>query len=113
MTATYADTDWPGMYIVRLFKDQAAAPQEQWVAYNVPPEESDLKMASNAEILARLSNDVHVQIHEPGQTQWIEGHSTSQEARTLLLFLLVVALLVEQLYAHRLSYLPSQPGGRT
>ena len=113
VTATYADTDWPGMYIVRLFKDQAAAPQEQWVAYNVPTEESDLKTASNAEILARLSNDVHVQIHEPGQTQWIEGHNTSQEARTLLLFLLVVALLVEQLFAHRLSYLPAQAGGRT
>ena len=113
VTATYAETDWPGMYIVRLFKDQAAAPQEQWVAYNVPPEESDLKTATNAEILARLSNDVHVQIHDPGQTQWIEGHSTTQEARTLLLFLLVVALLAEQLFAHRLSYLPSQPGGRT
>jgi hypothetical protein len=113
VTATYSDTDWPGMYIVRLFKDQAAAPQEQWVAYNVPPEESNLKTATNAEILARLSNDTHVQIHEPGQTQWIEGHSTSQEARTLLLVLLVIALLVEQLFAHRLSYLPPQTGGRT
>ncbi len=100
------------MYVVRLFKDQAAAPQEQWVAYNVPPEESDLKMATNAEILSRLTNDVHVQIHEPGQTQWIEGHSTSQEARTLLLFVpLAAALVVEQLFAHRLSYLPSQAGG--
>jgi hypothetical protein len=95
------------MYLVRMFKDQAAAPQEQWVAYNVPPEESDLKMATNAEILARLSSDVHVQIHEPGQTQWIEGHSTAQEARTLLLFLLAAALLAEQLFAHRLSYHPT------
>jgi hypothetical protein len=107
VTATYTETDRPGMYLVRMFKDQAAAPQEQWVAYNVPPEESDLKMATNAEILARLSSDVHVQIHEPGQTQWIEGHSTAQEARTLLLFLLAAALLAEQLFAHRLSYHPT------
>ena len=56
-------------------------------------------------------NDVHVQIHEPGQTQWIEGHSTAQEARTLLLVPLAVALLAEQLFAHRLSYHPSQAGG--
>lgn len=110
LSATYSDTDRPGMYVVRLFKDQAAAPQEQWIAYNVPPEESDLKMATNAEILTRLGGEVHVQIHEPGQTQWIEGHSTAQEARTLLLFLLAAALVAEQLFAHRLSYHPSRPG---
>jgi hypothetical protein len=111
VSATYTQTDRPGMYVVRLFKDRAAAPEEQWVAYNVPPDESDLKLATNAEILARLTNDVHVQIHEPGQTQWIEGHSAAQEARTLLLFLLAVGLIVEQLFAHRLSYLPTQAGG--
>jgi hypothetical protein len=111
VAATYADTDRPGVYVVRLFKDQAAAPEEQWVAYNVSADESDLKLATNAEILARLTNDVHVQIHEPGQTQWIEGHSASQEARTLLLCLLAVALVIEQFFAHRLSYLPSQAGG--
>lgn len=111
VTATYTETDRPGMYLVRLFKDQAAAPQEQWVAYNVPPEESDLKTATNAEIRARLSSDVPVQIHEPGQTEWIEGHSTAQEARILLLFLLAAALLAEQFFAHRLSYHPTQAGG--
>jgi Aerotolerance regulator N-terminal/CARDB len=111
VSATYADTDRPGVYVVRLFKDQAAAPEEQWIAYNVPADESDLKLATNAEILARLTNAVHVQIHEPGQTQWIEGHSASQEARTLLLFLLAVALVVEQFFAHRLSHLPARAGG--
>jgi hypothetical protein len=111
VSATYAETDRPGMYVVRLFKDQAAAPEEQWVAFNVPTDESDLKLATNAEILARLTSDVHVQIHEPGQTQWIEGHSAAQEARTLLLFLLAIALVLEQLFAHRLSYLPTQAGG--
>jgi hypothetical protein len=111
VSATYSETDRPGMYVVRLFKDQSAAPQEQWVAYNVPQEESALKTATNAEILARLSSDVHVQIHEPGELQWIEGHSTAQEARILLLFLLAAALIAEQFFAHRLSYLPTQPGG--
>jgi hypothetical protein len=110
VSATYPETDRPGMYVVRLFKDQSAAPQEQWIAYNVPSDESDLKMATNAEILARLTSDVHVQIHEPGQTQWIEGHSTAQEARTLLLFFLAAALVAEQLFAHRLSYHPTHAG---
>lgn len=107
VSATYAETDRPGMYIVRLFKDQVAAPQERWVAYNVLPQESDLKTATTTEILSRLSSDVHVQIHEPGQFQWIEGHSTSQEARTLLLALLAFGLIAEQIFAHRLSYLPT------
>jgi hypothetical protein len=94
------------MYMVRLFKDQSAAPQERWISYNVPLQESDLKIATTPEILARLSNDVHVQIHDPGAFQWIEGHSASQEARTLLLVLLAVALVAEQLFALRLSYHP-------
>lgn len=111
VAATYTDTDRPGMYVVRLFKDRAAVPEEQWVAYNVPSDESDLKLATNAEILARLTNDVHVQIHEPGQTQWIEGHTAAQEARTLLLVLLALALVAEQIFAHRLSYLPTHGGG--
>ena len=74
VAARYADTDRPGLYIVRLFKDQAAKPQERWIAYNVPTSESDLKLATTAEILARLSGDVHVHIHEPGAFHWIEGH---------------------------------------
>jgi hypothetical protein len=111
VSATYSETDRPGMYVVRLFKDQAAAPEERWVAFNVPSDESDLKLATNAEILARLTNDVHVHIHEPGQTQWIEGKSAAQEARTLLLLLLAVALVGEQFFAHRLSYLPTRTGG--
>jgi hypothetical protein len=106
VAAAYAETDRPGMYIVRLFKDQSAAPQERWISYNVPLQESDLKIATTPEILARLSNDVHVQIHDPGAFQWIEGHSASQEARTLLLILLAVLLVVEQLFALRLSYHP-------
>jgi hypothetical protein len=106
VAATYTETDRPGMYVVRLFKDQSAAPQERWISYNVPLQESDLKIATTPEILARLSNDVHVQIHDPGAFQWIEGHSASQEARTLLLVLLAVLLVVEQLFALRLSYHP-------
>ena len=98
------------MYMVRLFKDQSAVPQERWISYNVPLQESDLKVATTPEILARLSNDVHVQIHDPGAFQWIEGHSASQEARTLLLVLLAVLLVAEQLFALRLSYHP--PGAK-
>ncbi len=111
VVATYGDTDRPGMYMVRLFKDQSAAPQERWISYNVPLQESDLKIATTPEILARLSNDVHVQIHDPGAFQWIEGHSASQEARTLLLLVLALMLVVEQLFALRLSYHPPAAKG--
>jgi len=111
ISATYTETDRPGMYMVRLFKDQSAAPQERWISYNVPLQESDLRIATTPEILARLSNDVHVQIHDPGAFQWIEGHSASQEARTPLLMLLAVLLVVEQLFALRLSYHPAVAKG--
>jgi hypothetical protein len=52
-----------------------------------------------------------VQIHDPGAFQWIEGHSASQEARTLLLMLLALALVIEQLFALRLSYHPTVAKG--
>jgi hypothetical protein len=52
-----------------------------------------------------------VQIHDPGAFQWIEGHSASQEARTLLLVLLAVALVAEQLFALRMSYHPNVSKG--
>jgi hypothetical protein len=111
VAATYADTDRPGLYIVRLFKDQAAKPQERWIAYNVPTSESDLNLATTAEILNRLSGDVHVHIHEPGTFHWIEGHSAAQEARTFWLALLALALVLEQIFANYLSYHPATAKG--
>jgi hypothetical protein len=110
IAATYPQTDRPGIYIVRLFKDQSAAAHERWIAYNVSPAESHLKVATTAEILNRLSGDLHVQIHEPGAFNWIEGSGAGQEARTLLLSLLAVALVMEQVFAHRLSHHPTAKG---
>lgn len=109
--ATYSETDRPGIYVVRLFKDQMAAPQERWIAYNVPADEGNLKLATNAEVLARLPSDVHAQIHDPGAFHWVEGNGAGAEARTLLLGLLAVFLLCEQILANRLSYHPTAAKG--
>ena len=96
-----------GIYAVKLL-DQSQVPEEQWLAYNVPVEESELKLAAGDSIRKHLGQDVRLRIQEPGSFQWIEGRDAGQEVRQALLVLLIVILIAEQLLAYRLSYHPKR-----
>jgi len=109
LRAHYAETDLPGIYLVRLL-DQNQVPEEQPIAYNVPVTEGNLELAGTAQILNRLGDGVRVTIQEPGSLQWIEGRDAGQEIRKLLLFLIVGTLLVEQILSWRFSYHPTTAG---
>ncbi|MEX0704241.1 MAG: BatA domain-containing protein [Planctomycetales bacterium] len=104
-----ADTDHPGIYVVRLF-DLQQVPEERWYAYNVPVEESDLAIATDEEIRLQLGPEAEVQIQAAGVVDWIEGEEPGQEVRRWLLIGLIVFLLCEQLMAYRLSYHPRGAG---
>ena len=99
------------MYIVRLFKDQAAAPQEQWVAYNVPPEESDLKTATNAEILRGSPTTCTSRSTSRVRHNGLKDTARRKRRARYCWFCWSSRFWFEQLFAHRLSYLPSQAGG--
>lgn len=109
LVVDYRDTDSPGIYSVRLF-DQNQASKTSLIAYNVPVEESDLQLATDAQIRAGIGDDVRVQIQQPGSVHWIQGRQAGHEVRKLLLLLLFVILLAEQLLAYRLSYHPKAAG---
>ncbi len=109
LTATFRDTDAPGIYKIKLV-DLNQIPVEKWIAYNVPTEESAVKLATTEQIKKQLGEDVDVQIQEPGNFQWIAGKDAGQEVREWLLMLLVFILVAEQLLAYRLGYHPRVAG---
>ncbi len=107
--AVFRETDRPGVYTIKLLdKDQIT--HEQWVAYNVPIKESELALATTADLRRQIGEDVNVQIQEPGDPAWIQGKEAGQEVRERLLILLMIVLFAEQMLAYRLSYHPKTAG---
>lgn len=105
LTASFRDTDVPGVYRVRLL-DQNQALIERWITFNVPIEESDLTLAGTELLRKQLGDNLEIQIHEPGEFAWIAGRDAGQEVRFWLLVTLFVILLAEQFLAYRLSFHP-------
>ena len=103
LTATFRDTDLPGLYRVRLL-DLNQVPFERWITYNFPADESDLSLATTELIRKQLGDKVRVSIQEPGEFSWIAGRDIGSEVRDALLILLAVLLIAEQAMAYRLSY---------
>lgn len=106
LTAVFRDTDEPGIYQVRLL-NKAQQAEDRLLAYNVPVSESDLELATTANLHKRLADAGPVRIQEPGQFQWLQGEEAGSEIRTALLWLLLGLLVFEQLLAYRLSYHPA------
>lgn len=103
LTATFRDTDLPGLYRVRLL-DLSQVPFERWITYNFPAEESDLSLATTELIHKQLGDKVRVSIQEPGEFSWIAGRDIGSEVRDALLVVLALILIAEQFMAYRLSY---------
>jgi hypothetical protein len=101
--ATYRETQRPGFYVVTKFS-QSQQPDQQVLAYNVPDSESQLKLATDADILRELGDGVAVTIQPAGSAEWIRSESPGRELRWILLVGLAVLLSVEQILGYRLSY---------
>jgi uncharacterized membrane protein len=101
--ATYRDTRRPGFYVVTKFS-QTQQPDQQVLAYNVPESESELKLASDDEILRELGDGVAVTIQPAGSAEWIRSESPGRELRWILLVGLALLLSIEQILGYRLSY---------
>jgi hypothetical protein len=103
LTASYRDTDTPGIYQVRIL-DQSQSPVEKWITFNVPTDESRLALAPTELIRKQIGNNLEVRIQEPGEFSWIAGRDAGQEVRFWLLAGLVIFMLAEQLLGYRLSF---------
>ncbi|VAX38652.1 hypothetical protein MNBD_PLANCTO02-319 [hydrothermal vent metagenome] len=99
-------TDRPGIYTVKLSKtgNNDTYGEEKMLAFNIPDSESSLPIISNSKIVDRVGKEVKVTIQEFGSTDWIKEKDAGQEARRLLLILIVILFLAEQALAYRLSF---------
>ena len=104
-TATFRETDEPGVYTVRLLS-QNQVTEDRLIAYNTAPAESDLAIASTSDLRKRLGSLTGVTIQEFGQLDWVEGREAGSEIRQWLIWLLLILLLAEQALGYRLSYHP-------
>lgn len=105
LVAEFRETDEPGIYQLQLL-NQAQTAEQKLLAYNVPSAESDLLLATTANLRKRVGNATGVQIQEPGQFQWLQGEEAGAEIRQWLLGVLLALLLAEQFLAYRMSYHP-------
>lgn len=101
--AVFRETDQPGVYIARRF-DNTGAPDETWLAYNVPIEESALLIADDEALREQLGAGTEVTIQEADSSDWIDSTSPGQDVRWWLLAGLLVLLVSEQALAYRLGY---------
>tara|TARA_R110002111_G_scaffold168038_1_gene233876 strand:+ start:165436 stop:167703 length:2268 start_codon:yes stop_codon:yes gene_type:complete len=109
LVTAYRETDQPGVYSVRL-KRQDQTVEQQMYAFNFPVTESNLELASSDELIKELGNQSQIQIQEPGEFQWIQGQEAGREITNTILVILFLVLICEQLLAYRLSFHPSLAG---
>lgn len=108
LTATFRDTDEPGIYAVRLAPG-GGTPQERLIAYNFPLSEGELQLVTDTELRSGLGAVKHLTIQPQGSFDWIRSSAPGEDIRWGLLMLLVGVIVGEQALAYRLSYHPAAP----
>lgn len=99
--------DHPGICRVRRFDNEGNS-EETWIALNVPPGESDLRVAQPEE-LTPLTSIGGVRIVDAAAAASLGGTDAGREMRWLLLGLLIAVLVAEQLLSLKVSYHPEGP----
>jgi hypothetical protein len=105
MTAVLNETDTSGVYQAQLTAKDGTS-QIRSFAYDVAPEEGDLKKLDGPALAARLK-DVHYQYHEAGELRYDSQQLAGFNLSESLLFILLGILLVEQVLAYVCSYHPA------
>ena len=103
LAATFRETDDPGIYTVRLMRQDHVS-EERLLTFNVNPRESELQLATTSDVRKRLGGNNKVTIQEFGQLEWVQGKEAGSEIRQWLLWTLLALMIAEQALAYRLSY---------
>lgn len=108
-TAFYEDvyrrTGEPGVYAMQL-KRQDGGEEVRRIAFNVPTSESELELATDEAIAARIGPGTSVAIQSAGDFGWVHAEETGREVHDYVLMGLLVLLLCEQLLSLKLGYHP-------
>jgi hypothetical protein len=109
LQATLADTDTSGVYRLDLSTSDGQ-PESRRFAFNVPPEEGDLKMLSS-ELLAERLRGVRFEFQRADDFQFAAASQAGFDLSEAILIGLVLLLLGEQLLAYSASYHPAASRG--
>ncbi len=110
LQAVFRDTDQPGVYQVRMIRQDGTA-ETSLLACNVPVEESRLTVATDEQLRRQLGETRNVEIRGAEATDWLRVDAPGNELRIPLLVALLALLIVEQFLAYRFSYHPDPVAG--
>lgn len=109
LEATFADTDASGVYRLAL-STLDSKPETRLFAYNVPPEEGDLKMLGGEQLADRLRG-VRFEYQRAEDFQFDPAADSGFNLGQAILYFLIVLLIGEQLLAYSISYHPPAARG--
>jgi hypothetical protein len=107
--AVLLDTGTSGVYQAQLTGTDGAQRVERF-AYNVTPEEGNLKKLDGPQ-LAKALDGIRFEFHQAGDINYNPQQLAGFNLSESLLVLLIVALVAEQVLAYACSYHPSAKGG--
>jgi hypothetical protein len=102
-------TGTSGVYQAQLTGTDGAQRVERF-AYNVTPEEGNLKKLDGPQ-LAKALDGIRFEFHQAGDINYNPQQLAGFNLSESLLVLLIVALVAEQVLAYACSYHPSAKGG--
>lgn len=105
LQAAITDTGTAGLYELQVFRRDGRTEPPQKFAYNVQPDEGDLRLLSTEDLVNRIKAD-RVTVLASGDVQGAASQSARSSLTEILLYVLIALLLGEQVLAYALSYHP-------
>ena len=108
-SAVFTDTDVGGIYQAQRTGTDGLQRVERF-AFNVAPEEGDLRQLDGPQLAARLDG-IRYEFHQAGDINYAPRQLAGFNLSESLLYALIAILLGEQILAYACSYHPSARGG--
>ncbi len=103
LEAAVTDTTVAGIYQLQVFRRDGRRDSPQTFAYNVVPEEGDLKVVPPADLETRVTA-TGVTVQSAGDVRGAANQHARSSMTEILLYVLIALLLGEQILAYTLSY---------
>ncbi len=104
------DTGMAGLYELQVFRRDGRTDPPQKMAFNVEPDEGDLRLVTTEDLESRITAD-RVTVLAAADVQGAASQSARSSLTEILLYVLIAVLVGEQILAYTLSYHP-QPAAK-
>ncbi len=111
LVAEFDQTQMPGIYRIST-EDLSRVATTELVAFNVPPEESNLELSTPEDLRRELAGVPGIVVQDVGGLEGLTQDDPGRELRMFLLALLVALLIGEQWLAYRLGFHARNPSAK-